>query len=272
MSRIAFFIALAWTVARPASAQEVLRYHSDPGTRHVYIRTQEDRVTQTVNGQGQTVDIRSYWRFRTEVRDEGPASLTLEVVHDSLAIESTPAGSAPDFSGVYGQPLVVVLGERGEVREIILPESLPVGSDRLDLETIYRTFFPVLPAEPAAPGISWRDTVQVAAMQNGIDITVTRVNTYTAGGNVEHAGRDAVRIDYTSEMELAGRGSQQGAEISLSGSGTGSGAYFFAPGEGIYLGGTESTDLRTTAFIAAGGRNLLIPIVQTRAERIELVE
>lgn len=257
-----------------AGQSQVLRYGGagDSDSQRTYTRAQEDHVRQTVGGQEQRVDIRSHWRFSTRVTDSEPESLTLEIVHDSIGITGMPGGGVADFSAIYGEPIVLVLGRRGEVYAIDLPDSLPAVVARLDLETTYRTFFPKLPVAIVEPGSSWIDTLNVATHQNGLDLSVQRVDAYVARGPAGESGRASVRIDYTTTLDLKGSGSQQGAEVSLSGSGSGAGSFTFDPHEGLYLGGSETTEVRMDAFVTAGEQNVLIPIVTTRTEKIELIE
>lgn len=254
----------------PVAAQ-TLRYGADPGATHTYVRTQQDHVTQTVNGAEQTADVNSYWRFDATVSASEDGGRTVEIVHDSLSIQSVPQ-TGGDFSALYGEPVTVMMDERGAVTEVILPDSVPDAAGRLDLAATYRGFYPVLPAEPVAEGGGWTDTMNLKTNQNGLDMTIQRINHYTASGNAEYAGRTALKIDVTSEVAIEGSGSQQGADISLSGTGTGTGSFYFLPDPGLYLGGTETGEMKMDAFVVAGGQNLVIPIVQQRQETIELVE
>jgi len=266
-------VGLGALVALPATSMgQVLRYGGEPGESHTYLRTQEDHVAQTVNGAEQKIDIESYWRFTTTLRDVLDDHVTVEIVHDSVSMVGMPGAGELDFSALYGEPVVVTLGLRGEVSDIVVPDSLPAELDRLDLETTYRAFFPGLPEEEISAGATWTDTISVQTNQNGIDMDVDRISTYTAIGDAAFAGHDAVQIEVASEIELEGSGNQMGNEISLSGGGTGSGTIYFDASGGKFLGGSESNEIKMDAFVVAGGQNLLIPIVQHRTETIELVE
>lgn len=262
-------VALGLLAGSTASAQ-TLRYAADAEGPHRYLRTQKDHVVQTVNGAEQVSDIESYWRFATTV-ESGADGLVVSVVHDSVSIQA-PGPTAPDFSALYDTPVRIRMSDRGEVEEVVVADSLPEGLERLDLETTYGSFYPVLPPGETSPGTTWADTTEVHTNQNGLDVTVMRVNTYTVGGEETVAGRDAVAVDFDTVFEIEGTGNQGGAEISLSGTGEGGGRYFVQRDPGIFLGGTESAEMTLDAFVAAGGQNLLIPIVQTREETIEYVE
>lgn len=248
---------------------QTLRYSADVGPTR-YRRSQTDHVVQTVAGQEQRVDIRSFWRFTAEPRPD-PDGLTVRIVHDSLSIV-TSAAASPDLSAVTGQELLVRMTERGEMRDVVLPESLPAAAGRLDLRTTYGTFYPVLPAEGVDPGDAWSDTVWTRHQQNGIDLAVTRINRYTTVGREERSGREALRIDLEFALSLEGEGVQQGADVALSGTGSGSGTFWIQPDPGLYLGGREESEVRMTAFVTAQGQSLLIPILQNRIESIELIE
>ena len=258
----------AFAAARPAGGQ-VWRYDGSPGESRTYTRTQTDHVTQTVNGADQTVDLRSYWRFSTTVREVGPDSLTLAVVHDSIAISGMPAGEAPDFSSLYGRPVTLVMDRRGEVRAVTPPEGVQ-RIERLDLDTTYRTLFPTLPPEPVAPGAAWADTLVLNTSQNGLDIRVQRINRYHLARGSSAGG--PVNVDYTLTLRLEGDGRQQGAEVSLTGLGSGEGRFRFDPRSGRYLGSEETSDVRMDAFVTAEGQNLLIPVVHRRTEKVEALE
>jgi hypothetical protein len=268
-----FLGALAlWLVfgAQVADAQ-TLRYGPEPETPHSYVRMQQDHVTQTVNGAEQKAEVKSYWRFGATMSGGADGGRTVEVVHDSLSIEGVPAADT-DFQALYGKPVRIVMDERGTVTEVVLPDSMPESASRLDLASTYRGFYPVLPTEAVVEGQTWTDTMNVRTNQSGLDMTIQRVNHYTAMGDAEYAGRTALKVDYSAEVSIEGSGTQQGADISLSGQGTGTGSYYFLPDPGLYLGGTETSEVKMDAFVVAGGQNMLIPIVQQREETIELVE
>lgn len=264
---------LAWLAGSADIAiSQTLRYGADPGATHTYVRTQLDNVTQTVNGAEQKAEVSSYWRFDTTVKDAGESGRTVEVVHDSLSLVTQPGGGDQDFTLLYGKTIQIVMDDRGNVTDVVLPDSLPEAASRLDFAMTYRGFYPILPAEPIADGQTWSDTMNMTTNQNGLDMTIERVNHYTARGEGEYAGQDALQVDYTSEVAIEGSGSQQGADISLSGEGTGTGSFYFVTDAGLYLGGTETSEMKMDAFVVAGGQNLLIPIVQQREEKIELVD
>lgn len=248
---------------------QLLRYDGRPGETQAYARTQTDHVTQTVNGADQTLDLESYWRFSTTVQETGPDSVTLSVVHDSIAITGVSVDTVPDFSALYGRPVTLVMGHRGHVRTVRAPTDV-AGIERLDLETTYRTFFPTLPSEPVAPGTTWADTLVLDTSQNGLDIHVRRINRYKVAADTLRDG--PIVVDYSTTLSLEGEGRQQGADVSLTGQGNGEGSFRFDPRSGEYLGSRETSDVRMDAFVSASGQNLLIPIVHRRTETIERLE
>lgn len=263
--------SIALLGASTAHAQ-TLRYDDDSGATHRYARVQKDHVVQTVNGQEQVSDIESYWRFATTVESGEGDAVVVSVVHDSVSVQSPALPQSPDFSGLYGVPIQVHMSDRGEVHDVVVPDTLPEAVARLDLRSTYGSFFPVLPAGEASSGTAWADTTEVQTNQNGLDVTILRINDYSVAGTETVDGREAVRIDFVSTFELEGSGSQQGAEISLSGTGEGTGHLMVQPDPGVYLGGEEATEMTMDAFVSAGQQNMVIPIIQTRTETVELVE
>lgn len=270
LSLVTFGAAIGLLAASTASAQ-TLRYGADAEGPHHYLRTQKDHVVQTVNGAEQVSDIQSFWRIATTM-EEVDGGVVVSVQHDSVSIASPAMPEAPDFSALYDTPVQIRMSDRGKVDEVVIADSLPEGLERLDLKTTYSSFYPVLPEGEATTGATWSDTTEVTTDQNGLGVTVQRINDYTVAGPEAVEGRDAIRVDFASAFEIEGTGNQGGAEISLSGTGEGTGTFYVQPEPGLYLGGTENTEMTMDAFVTAGTQNLMIPIVQTREETVEYVE
>lgn len=260
-------------VAAGASHSQTLRYGMEEGSSHIYTRHQRDHVVQTVEGREQTAEVESFWRFTATVVSSSPGGMTVAIVHDSVAVESTPEiRDGTEFSSLYGKPVTIRMSARGEVDEVSLPDTLSPAARRLDLSAAYRTFYPVLPEGNVEGGDGWADTTRVETAQNGLDLTVVRINRYTVGGRASTEEGEVLEVGFESSLELEGSGSQRGSEVSLSGTGDGTGTVRFDPDSGLYLGGREETEMRMNAFVAGPTRSVLIPIVQTRTETIELVE
>lgn len=268
--RIVLLLLLLLAGARPGSAQ-VLRYDGDPGTSRTYVREQHDHVLQTFDGRQSATDIESYWRLETRVAAATPETLTIEVVHDSLAITATPSPEALDLSGVEGVGIEIVMTRRGSVREVQVPAGLPPDAARLDLETTYRSFFPRLPDGEAVEGTAWSDSTLVRVHQNGLDLQVLRVDHYLSKGWATLEQGRAVRVDTEAVLSIEGSGEQQEAGIVLRGSGRGTGGFAFDPETGAYLGGGETLEMRMVALVTTQGQGIVIPIVQNRTETITLV-
>ncbi len=254
----------------PAVGAQTLRY-GDLGQTHVYSRTQQDHVSQTVNGNEQTNDITGFLRFRSTIDQKSDSTLTVAIVSDSVDVKAGNAGG-PDLAGLTGKTVTVEMTPQGEVLDVALPDSLPTGADQIDLRGTFRGFYPHLPEGEVSTGDTWADTTNLKTENNGLDISIQRIDTYTAKGQESYAGHDGMRFDYTSEIKLDGTGNQGGADISLSGTGTGNGTVYFQPDPGVYLGGTEDSEVKMDAYVSAGEQNLLIPIVQKRTESTEIVE
>jgi hypothetical protein len=258
--------------ARAAGAQ-VLRYDDEVGSSRTYVREQRDRVVQTLEGREASAEIESHWRFHARVAAASPEALTLEVVHDSIAITGPPSAEELDLGALRGVPIEIVMTRRGAVEDVDVPTGFPAALARLDLATTYRSLFPRLPEGDADDGAAWSDTTRVEAEQNGLDLRVVRVNRYTSKGWATTEGGRIVRVEYEVELSIEGEGEQRDARIVLTGSGRGSGGYGFDPGTGAYLGGAETSEMRLVALVTdPEGRNVLIPILQNRTETITLID
>ncbi len=263
---------MAFLAAAPAAGQ-VLRYGGDPGTARTYLREQSDRVVQTVNARQLATEIRGTWRLEAAVAGAAADSLTLRVVHDSLAISEGGAPVQPDLSELYGIPVTILMDRRGQVADVVVPDSLPAAAARLDLGSTYRAFFPRLPEGEAAAGAAWADTTAATAVQAGLELRVTRVNRYRSQGWAQSAGRRMVRVEYETELSIEGSGEQEESGIVLGGTGRGTGGYSFDPEAGAFISGGETVEMRMVALVAAqGGNNILVPIVQNRSLTITSVD
>ena len=114
--------------------------------------------------------------------------------------------------------------------------------------------------------------VTVAHDQNGVAIEVTRVNRYTVTERLETDAGVDWRVTYESTFELEGTGEQQGRTMALSGHGIGRGSFRFRPDPGVYLGGSEESEMRLVAFVEEGGQRQMIPIRQRRDETVERID
>lgn len=265
--------ALAVLVAAPSAMAQTLRYGGEPGQAYTYTRQQTDHVTQTVQGTENQTEVSSFWRYDTTLESADGGTVTYTVVHDTIAISTTPStGPTPDFSSIYGEPITVRMTRRGDIQSVDVPEDLPESAARLNLQTTYQNMFPRLPEDEVSTGSSWADTVSITTNQNGLDIQVEAVRSYTVGETVDRGGRSGLQIDYMTDMTIEGAGAQQGTEISLTGTGTGDGVFWITAGEGVLLGSEETSEMNMEAFVSAQGQNLVIPIVQNRTEEITLVE
>jgi hypothetical protein len=269
---VPWLAALVLAVAPSPARAQVLRYGGDPGTVRTYVREQQDRVLQTVDGRQLGTEIRSYWRLDATVTDVTAEVLSLAIEHDSLAISGLPAEAGLDIGELRGIPIAIEMSRRGEVREVTIPDPLPPIAARLDLATNYRNLFPRLPEGEVAEGASWSDTTTVSASQNGLELRVRRVNRYASKGWASHGARRVLRIDYEGTLTIEGSGEQQESGIVLSGSGRATGSFAFDPEAGALAAGGETTEMRMVALVSAEGQSLIIPIVQSRSETITLVE
>lgn len=246
-----------------------LRYGVTPTKPLSYVRTQIDHVTQTVDGKVEDAVVRSYWQFQARIMADDDGGRLVSVIHDSISIETPPTST--HYPALYGEPIEISMDARGLVTDIRVPINLIDSSPRLDLESTYRAFFPVLPDDPIdSTSGTWSDTIHYDTTQSGMRMNIQRINKYISQGQALYEGREALRVEYTTEVLIEGEGTQHGSIISLSGMGTGRGSFYFLPDPGLFLGGEEASDISMQAFVVTNDQSDIIPIEQSRREIIEM--
>ena len=167
----------------------------------------------------------------------GPGGLVLEgIVEESAAgdLRSPPdtsgappggaSGGAPDSSALVERPCVAALSAPlAMARDIVLlpPASLTIGT-------------------------TWSDTATTTICRGEVPITTTAVRRYAVVGSTRLAGADAVAIERTSEITIAGRARLRGRLVAVSGTGRGRTTFYASVARGALLGADGAYDAELT--------------------------
>jgi len=129
-------------------------------------------------------------------------------------------------------------------------------------------FFPRIPADGAAPGSEWRDTVETRSRVSGADNSVLLFNHHQAVAWGLHRGERALQITTQTDYTFHGSGVLVGQDFMLEGEGRRHATHFLAE-DGRPLGSYAADTSEAEASLTAAG--IVIPVHQTRTDTLEIV-
>ena len=152
-------------------------------------------------------------RFRS---DAGGVRVNARIVDFSGSVSNPVMGTQSlDNDDVRG-PVVFVVGRTGAIEPVRRPE-LSANAGQLSLfNQLPYDLFPGLPDRVAGPGESWSDTVAWFSSAGGMETTSTAARTYIHVGDTIVDGRSLLRVSFSAEVAISGRGSQGGKATSQS--------------------------------------------------------
>jgi hypothetical protein len=103
----------------------------------------------------------------------------------------------------------------------------------------------LLPPSQLAVGTTWSDSTVTTVCRGEVPVTTTAVRRYTVLGSARVGGGEAVAIERTSAITIAGSAQLRGRTVAVSGSGTGRTTFYASVERGALLGadGSYETDL-----------------------------
>jgi hypothetical protein len=194
----------------------------------------------------------------------------------ALSAHGPPLGERrPDTAPLLGRPYTFVLGPRGDVRMVRVPEIPPEVLRVSDLSAEFTEFFPRLPAGPLTPGATWADTASHQTTNAaGFTVIGRRTGSYRVRGDSTIRGERVVAVEMRTDTEiLSGSATPRatGATTQSSLKGEDTGVFFFAVDGGRLVERRRSGSLAGSLTVSAGGRAISIPQSFTYESRIELV-
>jgi hypothetical protein len=115
-------------------------------------------------------------------------------------------------------------------------------------------------------GDSWSDTVASTVCRGGVAVTTTAVRQYVVRSLSPYAGSQALEVERTASLVVAGTGTQFGQSVSVSGQGTGTMTLFLDLAGGGLLGGTGESAASVT-FAGPRGPTIFRQTVRQRVDR-----
>jgi hypothetical protein len=195
----------------------------------------------------------------------------------SLSVAGLPgqADRRSDGAGLIEKPYTLVIGARGEVQTVRMPEFTDEVARLSDLSAEFTDFFPRLSDRPLTPGTVWTDTVShETTSPSGSTVLAQRIGNYRVRGDTTISGERAVIVELATQSEIISGTAvprESGATMRSSLKGEETGAFYFAPASGRLLVRRRTGRLSGAVTVSGGGQQIAIPQTFTYESRIELV-
>lgn len=275
-------LVLAVGSAAPASppvagglGQEfVLRYKMPAGQVLRYRETAEMKETSDRMGQVVETVLTSAGTHAFRAKGNKGSDHLLEVTIEdmTMAISSAGIDFSPDLGPVHGKTFEMVLSSLGTEVDVSGAESITymIAGNPRDVSTGFRTFFPDLPDRPVQEGGTWPSSYAFETKSGTVDVRfdVKCVNTREGSETID--GLACVRIRTTQTGSISGKGSAQGADLTIAGTLKGTDIWHFAPGEGLFVRMTSEFEVEAVTTLV-GAQSLEIPSTQKRKGQVSLV-
>ena len=186
-----------------------------------------------------------------------------------------PGGeSTPATAGLLGQPYVLTLGARGDVRTLSVPAFSREIAEASDLTHEFNDFFVRLPAVALLPGVEWTDTTSRETRNAaGRTLVTTRIGRYRVRGDTTIGGVRGVAVEARTQnrLESSGPSPTPGMRMSTLQEGTETGTFVFSPGEGRLLARRREGSSAGHIEFIGGPQPMRLPQKMTYESAIERV-
>jgi len=270
--RLACVVGLAiFGLPSVLSAQAISVYrHTPTDTLHYREVTRGSIELTTPRG---VVPIRTFHDAQMALAF-GPRD-TVRAWYTALAISATsPQGEkTPDTRAALGLPFVLTLDSLGHARTLTTPSFPQAFDDVSDLRLQFTDYFVPLPAQPLAPGVTWRDSlvlVDSASAEKRNEIR--RWGEYRVVGDTLIGGHRTLIVSAIVRVSMRNTSAGQGLPVSSELSGMDRGQFYWDPVRGRLLGRTRAADLGGTLHMGAGAGGATFAQRMRYENRLELVE
>ena len=228
-----------------------------------YEMVTEMRQRQEVMGTANESAMRLLQRLTVTITERHRDTLGVSFVIDSVDLDVgqvIPDSLLPDLRGMTMTGTMSPLGRLYALR--------PSSDSLADLTDDFRTFSTALPREMAV-GTSWVDTTVVDVNPAGLSLgKMTMMVTSRIVADTTYDGVRAWKLERTSAGTGGGTNTEAGTEMRFEMTARGSGTAYFGR-NGVYLGGTGSSDSKATVSVPA--HNITLPVTATGSSRVRLI-
>jgi hypothetical protein len=252
--------ALALFVA-PLAAQSTLGGYAPSAAK--YRITVGQNTSQIMMGQTQEFEASSNELVSVNLAKSGSA-LTLTITIDSATASTNAPMGAPNPAEAIGLKVAAEMALDGKIATSQMTDKSGAPSSSQFANSL-RQLLPRLRVG-AVKGDTWADSTTSQIKIGDADIKTETVVNYMLTGDTVVAGVKAWIITGTGVTNLSGRGSQQGADYTISGPSKGT-ITAIVSAAGVLLGETTVSDSNLSVNVEAAG--MTIPVVQHGTVKVE---
>ena len=276
-----FMLILALVFFIGCSSGYKLQYKGTPGDVHQFkidtdMEMSMEMMGQEMNFTTQVINLIS--QKINQVDKEG--TLNVSFIYDSLSFTSNnpqlaQAQSMVDdvFKKIQGTEIQCRISGQGELLDISSVDSLIPGQFKqmVNPRQTFSSFSPNLPKNAVKIGDSWTAEKDMPVESSGMKMKINSKSNYTLVSTEKVAGKELLKISYTTEMVIEGEGEQMGMNMAIEGDGEGKGHFLFDEKGGIIQDGQSETEMDLTIAIS-GAQNMIMPMTQFIKAKVSRVK
>lgn len=263
--QLVVLLVLAISALAIASGKYMLTYKGKKGQVLHYKTVMSIEQNQERMGQEVTSNINAETYMTSEVEEVAEnGQLTFIYKLDSMRtkIKNMMMDSTiVNPEGIVGKRMRLVIaanGKRVKTEDVdTIKVSGPMGRSGLRQMLNFRQ--PQLPANEVGIGDTWTTTRPDTNDAMGGKMFSTANVTYRVTGEVDTLGYKCLRLSYSGDVTVTGKGSQRGMNFFIEGDGPTEGTAYFAPKDGLYVTGTSSAEMDMTIAIT-GQMEMTMPM------------
>ncbi len=270
------FVAVSGGLAK---SPYTLVYKPQLGKGMIYATESQQKTTQEMAGQ--------------EIVSEGSSQSKIELMPQSLSpndnficiaryldkstkLKNRLMDTTLVESDQCNKRVEIEFDKLGKVLQVTLLDSFPqpAGMMRMgaiDPKLAFKRLLRELPDRPVDLGDTWTKVTIDSISVMGMKLNVTTDPKFTLVGEEEMLGYKCLKVTYTGNVSVEGKGSQMGNEFFFEGSGKAEGTFYFAPEEGLLVSEEVITDQEMTIAIS-GQVNMTIPQTTSTHSKTVLVK
>ena len=265
----AFAVALTAVFLFTSSlfAQETynLSYKFSKGKTYLYKNETASNMTQEVMGREMKFDNTANDVVRFVVNDvasNGDAELVFSL--DSAVVTTSMMGrdTTMDVSSQLGKRVKATITPIGEVKNFEELDSVAASNRFVSLSQVVNGFFARFAGKEIKTGDTWNNSVIDTIKNFGGAIIDTTDYVYTLAGKENKLGHNCLKIPFTSNLKLEGKGNMQGMDLYINGTGKASGTIYFDAENGMLIYSQTNMDNDMT-MATSGAQSMVIPITQS---------
>jgi len=264
-TNLAVFSLLAISLIALAGGKYMLTYKGKKGQVLHYKTVASIEQSQEQMGREVSSNINAETYMTSEVEnvaDNGRLSFIYKLDSARTKIKNMMMDSTiVNPPGIIGKRMRLVIeanGKRVKSEEIdTMKVGGPMGRSGLRQMLSFRQ--PELPAKEVGVGDSWTTARPDTNDAMGGKMISTANVTYRVTSEVDTLGYKCLRLSYSGDVTVKGKGKQRGMNFFIEGDGPTEGTAYFAPKEGIYVAGTSVSDIDMTIAIT-GQMEMTMPM------------